>query len=170
MKAVAALLVAVAGVLYVDCGRATAAPDLDAFLTNLPTTLSGAGSPEQLRAALGAAPPEVTQGPGTTLRFPGRDAQWLMSAWRLDRVYAVATDPHQESWQLARYGQDVADPNGTRIAVIPIVVGNWTVRPRLAGRPAGPLPNVAAGACPAYDISAYRTGPAASVVGIDLEM
>jgi hypothetical protein len=166
VKAVAALLIAAAGVWYAGCGKATAAPDLDAFLTNLPTTLNAAGSPAELRAALGAAPPEVAQGPGTTLRFPGRDAQWLMTAWHLDRVYAVATDPHQESWQLARYGHDVADPNGTRIAVIPIVLGNWTVRPRLAGRPAGPLPNVAAGASPAYDISAY----AASVVGIDLEM
>lgn len=166
MKAIAALLIAATGLLCTGYGKASATTDLDSFLTNLPSTVSAAGSPDQLRAALSTAPPEVSQGPGNTLRFPGRDAQWLMTAWHLDRVYAVATDPHQESWQLARYGQDVADPNGTRIAVVPIVFGNWTVRPRLAGRPAGPLPNVVAGASPAYDVFAY----AAQVVGIDIDM
>lgn len=165
MKAPFALLV-VTGLICAGCGTATATTDLDAFLTNLPATLSAAGSPDQLRATLGTAPPEVSQGPGTTLRFPGRDAQWLVTAWRLDRVYAVATDPHQQNWQLLRYGQDVPDPNGTRIALIPITFGSWTVRPRLAGRPAGPLPDVVAGASPAYDISAHS----AQVVGIDIDM
>lgn len=166
MKAVAALLVVAAGLVGVGCGKASAAPDLDTFLTGLPTALISAGSPEQLRAALAAAPPEVSQGPGTTLSFPGRDAQWLMTAWHLDRVYAVAADPHQENWQLMSYGQDVPDPNGTRISLVPINFGSWTVRPQLAGRPGGPLPNVVAGASPAYDIATH----AAQVVGIDLEM
>jgi hypothetical protein len=166
VKAIAALLVAAAGLTCAGCGRATAAPDLDAFLTDLPSTLTAAGSPEQLRAALGAAPPEVAQGPGTTLHFPPREPHWLMTAWHLDRVYAVATDPHQQSWQLMRYGRDVGDPNGPRIALIPITFGAWTVRPQLAGRPVGPLPSLVAGASPAYDVA----GHAAQVTGIDLEM
>ena len=166
MKAIAALLIAATGLLCVGNAKVWATTDLDSFLTNLPATLSAAESLDQLRAALSTAPPEVSQGPGSTLRFPGQDAQWLLTAWHLDRAYAVAIDPHQETWQLARYGQDVSDPNATRIAVVPIAFGTWTVRPRLAGRPAGPLPNVVAGASPAYDISVYS----AQVVGIDLEM
>ncbi len=166
MKAIAAALIVAAGLVCTNCGKASAAPDLDSFLTNLPSTLSSAGSPEQLRAALSTAPPEVSLGPDNTLRFPGRDAHWLTTAWHLDRVYAVATDPHQQSWQLARYGQDVADPVAPRIAVTPITFGNWTVRPRLAGRPDGGLPNLVAGASPAYDIADHS----AQVVGIDIDM
>lgn len=165
MKAPFALLL-VTGLICAGCGNARATTDLDAFLTGLPSTLRSAGSPEQLRAALAAAPVEVSQGAGFTLRFPGRDAHWLMTAWNLDRVYAVSTDPHQQNWQLMGYGQDLADPNGTRIAVVPITFGSWTVRPQLAGRPGGPLPNTVAGASPAYDM----TDHAAQVVGIDLEM
>lgn len=166
MRAIAALLIVGTGLVCAGHGTAYAAPDLDSFLTNLPSTLAAAGSAEQLRAALGSAPPEVSRGPGDTLHFPARDAHWLTAAWHLDRVYAVASDPHQQSWQLMRYGQDVPDQNGTRIAVVPITFGSWTVRPQLAGRPDGPLPNVVAGASPAYDVATY----AAQVVGIDLDM
>lgn len=170
MKAIATLLIAAAGLVCVGCGKATATTDLDSFLTGLPTTLRAATSPDQLRAALITAPPEVSRNYDNPrvvqLRFPGRDAHWLMTAWHLDRVYAVAIDPHQQSWQLAQYGQEVADPNGTRIAVLPITVGTWTLRPQLAGRPGGPLPNVVAGASPAYDIADH----AAQVVGIDIDM
>lgn len=165
MKAPFALLL-ITSLVCAGCGKATAAPDLDAFLTNLPSTLTSAGSPEQLRAALAAAPAEIVPGPGTTLRFPARDAHWLVTAWNLDRVYAVATDPHQQNWQLMRYDQDLPDPNGTRIAVVPIRFGSWNVRPQLAGRPGGALPNTVAGASPAYDIADH----AAQVVGIDLDM
>ena len=174
MKVVAVLLIAAAGLMPIGCGKAAAAPDLDSFLTGLPATLISAESPVQLRAALNAAPPEVSQTESTTsenrpvlqLRFPSRDAHWLVTAWGLDRVYAVATDPHQNSWQLVRYRQELADPNGARIAVGPITVGNWTVRPQLAGRPGGALPDVVAGASPACAI----TDHAAQVVGIDIDM
>lgn len=70
MKAIAALLIAATGLLCTGYGKASATTDLDSFLTNLPSTFSAAGSPDQLRAALSTAPPEVSRGPGNTLRFP----------------------------------------------------------------------------------------------------
>lgn len=166
MRAVAALLVVAAGLVGPSCATASASPGLDPFLAGLPSALTTARSPDELHAALSDAPAEVSQGPGDTLHFPGRDAGWLMNAWHLDGVYAVATDPHQESWQLMRFRHNVADANGNRIAVAPITFGIWTVRPLLAGRPGGDLPNVVAGASPAYDIADHP----AQVVGIDLEM
>ncbi|MEZ5116644.1 MAG: hypothetical protein R2737_10285 [Candidatus Nanopelagicales bacterium] len=39
-------------------------------------------------------------------------------------------------------------------AVSGITSGRWSLRPWLVGRPAGPLPDVVAGASPAYDIAA----------------
>ncbi|KZS68000.1 hypothetical protein LTS72_25905 [Mycobacterium ostraviense] len=89
------------------------------------------------------------------LRFPPRNAAWLVTTWRLVRPYAIATDPHQLSWRMVLSQQQVADPNGSRIATVPITFGSWTVTPRLEGRPTGDMPNVVSGAAPAYDLTRY---------------
>lgn len=87
-----------------------------------------------------------------------------MTTWRLVRPYAIATDPHQLSWRVVLYQQQVADPNGSRIATAPITFGSWTVTPRLEGRPAGDMPDVVSGAAPAYDLTRYP----ARVVGLEI--
>lgn len=170
MKVIAAV-VAAADLVFGGCGTASAAPTLDGFLADLPSELAAAGSADQVRAVVASAPGEVS--PSDTgvdgalnlrLQFPPQDAGWLVTTWRLARPYAIATDPHQLSWRMVLYQQQVADPNGSRIATVPIVFGRWTVTPRLDGRPAGDVPDVVSGAAPAYDLTRYP----ARVVGLDV--
>lgn len=170
-KVLAAVVVAAFGLVFGGCPTASAAPTLDAFLADLPSEFAAAESADQVRAVVASAPDEVSStdtGTGGTLnlqlQFPPQDAAWLVTTWRLVRPYAIATDPHQLSWRVVLYQQQVADPNGSRIATAPITFGSWTVTPRLEGRPAGDMPDVVSGAAPAYDLTRYP----ARVVGLEI--
>lgn len=172
MKALAAVLAVIAGLVGGGGVKAGASAALESFLTDLPAALTAADSADQVRAVVGAAPAEVSLAdsasfdstPMLRMQFPALEASWLATAWRLDRPYAIATDAHQLSWRLGLYQQNVPDPNGERIAVGPITFGKWIISPLLDGRPAGELPAVTAGASPAYDLANYS----ARVVGIDI--
>ncbi len=142
----------------------------DAFLADLPATLAAAkevhavavGAPSKIKAT------ETEQSDHSKtldLAVPARDAAWFVRTWKLARPYAVAIDVHQHSWIVELFGQKVDDPYNDRIALVPITYGGWTVRLRLAGRPAGSLPKLVAGASPAYDLTHYQ----AQVVGITIE-
>ncbi len=172
MKTLAAILVAAASVIAIGCVKAAAAPTLDSFFAGLPPALASANSADQVRASLNAAPPEVSVTDSTgldnrlnlQLHLPIREASWLITTWQLERPYALATDPHQLNWRVVLFKQQVPDPDGARIAVDPIKFGNWTISPRLVGRPAGDLPDLVAGASPAYDLAHYP----ARVVDVDI--
>ncbi len=138
------------------------------------------GLPARLAATLGAAElvaaTSALSGPGIgcllrydELRIGGRllpssiprvvisldspiDARSLCVAWGVERPVAVSGDVRQRNWQIRMAGDELADPYSRRIAVTPIRAGRWEVELRLAGRPAGALPDIVAGASPAYDI------------------
>jgi len=172
MKSLAVVLVTIASVFGSGGAVARADPAVDSFLAGIPAALAGATSADQVLAALAGAPAEVAvsesagQGDAFTvhLQFPVRSASWLASAWRLDGAYAVSTDVHQLSWHVVLFTQELPDPGGARIAVGPIAFGRWTVDPRLQGRPDGALPDVVAGASPAYDLARASAG----VTSIDI--
>ena len=101
-----------------------------------------------------------------TIRFePGVDAATLAKAWGWARPYAISGDVHQRGWQLELYESDLKDPYGKRIATAAPSLGAWRATVGLAGRPQGDLPEVVAGASPAYDLTRYR----ASVTRVVLE-
>ena len=83
---------------------------------------------------------------------PPIDARSLCAAWGIECPVAVSGDVHQRNWQIRIAGEELPDAYHRRIAVTPILVGRWEVELRLASRPAGGLPDVVAGASPAYDI------------------
>jgi hypothetical protein len=76
-------------------------------------------------------------------------ARWLL----LDEAYLVSGDAHQASWAIQVKVGDVDDPYRTRIQVTRPVVGPWELRIRVDGRPRGSLPEVVAGASPAYPVA-----------------
>lgn len=71
------------------------------------------------------------------------------------RPYALSGDVEQRRWHIQLWVADLADPYGQRIHTRRPEVGAWSVTAWLAGRPAGPLPGVAAGASLAYDLATY---------------
>jgi hypothetical protein len=79
----------------------------------------------------------------------------LCEAMGWARPYALSGDVEQRRWQLQLWAADLADPYGQRIHTRRPEVGPWSVTAWLAGRPAGSLPGVAAGASPAYDLATY---------------
>ncbi|ORB84717.1 hypothetical protein B1987_13995 [Mycobacterium kansasii] len=165
VKVLAAVLLA--GVVCLGCTTASATPTLDSFLADLPSDLAAAESTDQVRAVVATAPAEVSStdtGGVLQLQFPPREVSWFVTTWRLVRPYAVAADPHQLSWRVVLYQQQVSDPNGSRIATVPIRFGTWTITLRLEGRPAGDMPDVVSGASAAYDLTRY----AARVVGLEI--
>jgi hypothetical protein len=83
---------------------------------------------------------------------PPIDARSLCAVWDIDRPVAVSIDVHQRSWCIRIAGDVLSDPHHRRIAVAPIRAGRWEVDLRLAGRPAGELSGVVAGASPAYNL------------------
>lgn len=76
-------------------------------------------------------------------------ARWLL----LEEAYLVSGDTHQASWAIQVKVGDIDDPYQTRIHVTRPVVGPWELRIRVDGRPHGPLPEVVAGASPAYPVA-----------------
>ncbi len=117
--------------------------DVGTFLAALRTT--GAYDP-------GAAPPGViARREGFRLEQPF-DARRLAELWGMARPIAVSTDVHQRSWWLFARGRDLEDPYAHRVAAEPVVAGALTLHARLTGRPPGPLPDLVAGASPAYDV------------------
>lgn len=83
---------------------------------------------------------------------PPMEARALCAAWCISVPVAVSGDVHQRSWRIRIAGNELPDPYGRRIVVTPVIAGRWEVAPVLAGRPAGALPDVVAGASPAYDL------------------
>ncbi len=93
-------------------------------------------------------------------------ARTVIAGLSLSRPYATSGDVHQEEWELSSWTTDIDDRWGPRIAVHTPHLGHWAVEPKLAGRPAGELPKLTAGASPAYDLALYD----AEVVGLDIEL
>lgn len=83
---------------------------------------------------------------------PPLDARSLCDALGVDHPVAVTGDVHQARWSVHVAGAELPDPYARRIAVKPFRAGRWDVRLDLLGRPAGPLPDLVAGASPAYDV------------------
>jgi hypothetical protein len=107
-------------------------------------------SASELRVGEGLLPSPI---PRVTLSLDSpMDAQALCAAWRISRPVAVSGDVRQRSWRIFIAGEELPDPHSRRIAVTPVTAGRWEVALRLAGRPAGALPDVVAGASPAYDL------------------
>ena len=104
-----------------------------------------------------------------TLRFRQPiPAERLVAAMGWTRAYAVSSDVHQETWGIVLWKSDVAEDgnfSGPRIGIQDPHVGAWAFMPSLADRPAGPLPKLAAGASPAYDLTAYS----AQVTTVEIE-
>lgn len=90
------------------------------------------------------------------------DAPMLCGVWGVPRPVAVSDDVHQRRWQILVGGAEMPDLYQRPITVDPFLVGCWEVRPYLSGRPAGPLPDLVAGASPAYDV-ATRAGQVARI-------
>jgi len=70
-------------------------------------------------------------------------------------LFAVSGDVHQRSWRLVVKTQDVADPHGKRIATERPRLGGFVLDVALEARPEGPLPDLSAGASPAYAIGRH---------------
>jgi hypothetical protein len=90
----------------------------------------------------------------------------LCEAMGWARPYALSGDVEQRRWQIRLWVADLADPYGQRIHTRTPEIGPWSVTAWLAGRPAGSLPGVAAGASPAYDLATYP----ASVTMIEAQL
>lgn len=70
----------------------------------------------------------------------------------LGKPRGVSGDVHQRSWSIHLETATLEDPYGPRIATQPPRYGSWEVAAYLDDRPRGPLPEVSAGASPAYDL------------------
>jgi hypothetical protein len=105
-----------------------------------------------------------------TLRFRRPiDAERLLDVMGWTRAYAVSGDVHQETWGIRLWASDLPDDgtpgNNPLIGTQNPRLGLWAVMASLAGRPAGDLPKVSAGASPAYDLTTYP----AQVTEIEIE-
>jgi hypothetical protein len=101
------------------------------------------------------------------LTFPAPiPASALCVAMGWARPYALSGDVSQRRWHIQLWVADLADPYGQRIHTRRPEAGPWFVTAWLAGRPAGPLPGVVAGASPAYDLAMYP----ASVVALEVRL
>jgi hypothetical protein len=83
---------------------------------------------------------------------PPVDARALCRSWGIVRPVAVSGDVHQRRWSVEVAGEELPDPHQRRIASRPFRVGRWDVRLELVARPPGGLPDLVAGASPAYDV------------------
>jgi hypothetical protein len=79
---------------------------------------------------------------------------WLADAWGIEQPLGVSGDVHQHRWHLLVAGDELPDPHRRRLAATDPIAGGWTLRVLLDGRPSGPVPDVACGASPAYDLRA----------------
>jgi hypothetical protein len=90
---------------------------------------------------------------GHLILEPPFDVRALAVHWGVTQPIAVSTDVRQQSWYLFQRGAELPDEYATRVAAEPVTAaGGRTLRARLTGRPDGPLPDVVAGASPAYDL------------------
>ena len=139
----------------VACGSAEGKVDPMARLADQVAKLSADGDPKTL-----ALPSGVTlsvEAPGFTLAFePAQDAAALASAFGWKRPFAISPDVHQQTWIVHVFSKDIDDPNNHRIATEAPQNGVWAARAQLTARPEGKLPQVVAGASPAYDLAQYH--------------
>jgi hypothetical protein len=146
-----AIEAAVVVALVAACGRTDARAVKLAELAKELAALPADGDPTTL-----ALPKDVqvtVDGAGFSLAFAGGvDAAELARACGWKRPYAISGDVHQQEWTVALFAGELKDPYRRRIATTQPRLGAWTVRAELDGRPAGELPDVVAGASPAYDL------------------
>lgn len=91
--------------------------------------------------------------PRVTFRFDGGvDAAAIADVLAIEEPIAVSGDVHQTRWHMAVAGSAVDDPYGRRFVAEDVVVGCWALVAQLDGRPPGEVPEVRAGASPAYDL------------------
>lgn len=88
----------------------------------------------------------------------------LCQAFGWARPYGTSGDVHQVSWKIRQWDGDLPDPYGPRIKTITPRLGRWALDVALTDRPQGVLPNLSAGASPAYDLSTH----AADVASIEI--
>lgn len=148
---------------------------MEVNLEALRNTLEGTRTLSELGAAAAALGLSVAEQTvyGTpsyqyaVLTFPAPiPARALCEAMSWARPYALSGDVSQRRWHFQLWVADLADPYGRRIHTRRPELGPWSVTAWLAGRPAGPLPGVAAGASPAYDLATYP----ASVVALEVQL
>jgi hypothetical protein len=134
-------------------GGAAQDEGLRAFATRV-AALPLDGDPATLRGTLPAGVALDGDAGSWQLRFdPPVDAAVLCRAWGWARPFAISPDVHQRGWIVALHERELEDPHGRRIATRAPRLGAWQARAQLGGRPQGPLPGVAAGASPAYDLA-----------------
>jgi hypothetical protein len=91
---------------------------------------------------------------GHLILDPPFDVRVLAVHWGVTQPIAVSTDVMQRSWYLFQRGAELPDDYATRVAAEPVAAaGGKRLRARLTGRPDGPLPELVAGASPAYDLT-----------------
>lgn len=83
---------------------------------------------------------------------PAFSAKQVIALFEWRRAYGVSGDAHQRRFSIRLFTQQL-DPK--RIASEAPTVGGYRVDAILTARPVGPLPGLAAGASPAYDLEKY---------------
>jgi Tfp pilus assembly protein PilF len=78
--------------------------------------------------------------------------------------YLVSPDVHQTLWEIQVPRDSLGEVKDSRIATTYPKIGTWLIRAAVQSRPQGDLPDVTAGAAPAYSLGAYDSG----IIKIDL--
>lgn len=77
-------------------------------------------------------------------------------AW--NSPYLVSPDVHQNTWEIKIPTDPLGKVENSRIATTYPKIGIWSVRVAVQTRPTGELPEVVAGASPAYSLGNYDAG------------
>ncbi|CAN5378858.1 hypothetical protein BH10CYA1_BH10CYA1_20820 [soil metagenome] len=72
--------------------------------------------------------------------------------------YLVSPDVHQNTWEIQIPQNPLGKVEDSRIATKYPQIGSWSVRASVESRPAGDLPEIVAGASPAYSLGNYDSG------------
>jgi hypothetical protein len=89
---------------------------------------------------------------GFEVTFSPRDTRPALARWGWTGVYAVSGDVHQRQFHIRKSTGAIGKD---RIATEEPHAGRWSVRVTLTQRLDGPLPGLAAGASPAYELPRY---------------
>lgn len=92
-----------------------------------------------------------------TLRHPC-SAKSLCKIIGWNSPYLVSPDVHQNTWEIQLPKDPMGKVEGSRIATKYPQIGSWTVRASVESRPTGELPEIVAGASPAYSLGNYDSG------------
>jgi tetratricopeptide (TPR) repeat protein len=72
--------------------------------------------------------------------------------------YLVSPDVHQTTWEIQIPRDPIGKVEDHRVATTYPKVGSWSVRAVVKSRPDGELPEITAGASPAYSLAIYDSG------------